>query len=277
MNRLLIIGVIVLAASCANFPDKPAGKDKEPHEAGPMTAYLGEADLEDLLSTSDNFVEFRKQFLGSSGLQASDLTGQARLLFDGLQSIFDQSRLETLPVDPPKGTDQRCLDAYVAKRQWHLDNNNKIPANFGKIVEYSLTPSPKSDHWTGYMELCTWIGSDNYYFKIRFVEAGRNSLRLFEPDFSGTLDSIPPGLAAVIVESDFNYKLHGKKGATVYDEVHRNSDLIPVRDTLYAELEADCFDTFYRDEPDGTMANDLADQVGYCMGRCDGRVLNTGR
>lgn len=273
MKRLLTISMIIFLTSCASKPDRPdVSRERVPHAGGEMTIYLGGEKLQNLAEFRD-VRELENEFLKRSSLTRSELTGQSRLIFESLESILNEPRIDTLPKKAPDGTHPQCIDAYFEKAQWHINETGMIPTSFGKITDYKLKPIEKSDYWIGNIALCTWIGSDNYFYKISFVEEGNNTMTLKSDPFSNTIDDL-----ASEITNGFFYKLHAKgNGSVIYDEVHKNGVLIDPGETIYDELEKDCFDTFYVNKPTGDQSIDLADQVGYCMGRCDGRVLNTGR
>lgn len=280
MKKILIIALALLMTSCITLdreekPDRSPG-EKVPHVGGPMTTFVGGVELQAILDSfgkNSNVKELQAAFLESSGLRQNDLTGQARLIFQDLDAIVRESQNGVVPEKPPADTHKECIEAYSQKRQWHIENNGAVPATFGKITEYALSRVPRSRYWVGAIDLCTWIGDVNYYFNISFLNSGRDSLELNRPPFSDLISTLTEEDTA-----DFNYKLHAKgNGSVVYKNVFRNGVFYASADPIYAELEKDCFDTFYVSKPTGVKAIDLADQTGYCMGRCDGRVLNTGK
>ncbi len=285
MKIFLTIGLSLLMVSCAtqrqhSNRDNPISKPI-PHVGGPMQTILGDTDLKSVLEPflekrngdeKSETLQLQREFLNASGLKDDELTGQTRLIFNDLGSILAEAR-QGVSKKLPEGTHKECVDAYFLKYQWHLDNNGEVPPTFGKITEYVLTPLPGTDYWVGTIDLCTWIGAENYYFNISFLEEGNNSLSLKLPPFSDVIASLTEEDTA-----GFNYKLHAKgNGSVIYKNVFKNSIFYPAGHPIYAELEQDCFDTFYVNKPTGIKAVDLADQTGYCMGRCDGKVLNTGK
>ena len=304
MKRFTTISLALLLTSCATTEtDIRARKAELYKEKGqqvgePMTTLLGETNLEDTLKRliessrltgkqQRDTAILQEIFLQQADLSSQELTGHARLIFENLGSILKE-RLDGLPPELPEDTHKECVEAYKDKVAWHKQFG-EVPAIFGKITEYVLTPVPGTEHWVGAIDLCTWIGAENYYFNISFIEKGPKSLTLKGRPFTDVIptltdDDDPAATLDPANVARFNYKLHandsGKdpgEGAVIYKNVFKNSKFYPAGHIIYAELEEDCFDTFYIDKPTGIKAVDLADQLGYCMGRCDGRVLNTGR
>ena len=326
MEKLLILSLVVVLTSCVTTREEDRTSERSrdkmvPHAGGPMKTILGKPDqaglanglsvtsLEGIITgvigedsklaqsaddpnRDDNGVNsktlgtLQSAFEDSTGLSRDELTGHARLIFEDLGSILEEIQSGTVPAEAPAGTHKECIDAYSEKVAWHQENNGSVPAIFGKITEYVLTPVPNSEYWVGAIDLCTWNGAVNYYFNISFLNKDKNSLTLVKPPFSEIIASLtddPAGtLDDEILLSTFNFKLHANnkgegndEGAVIYKNVFKKGVFYPANDKIYAELEKDCFDTFYVDRPTGVKAVDLADQFGYCMGRCDGRVLNT--
>lgn len=243
-----------------------------------MTVYAGGEDLGKILVSNGKprtLDEVQQDFLRVTKLTRKELSGQALLVFNELDSILEELRTGVSEKPDYERMYERCVKAYAAKVKWHLDYNGAVPYAFGKIVDYQLQEDKRTNTWTGMINLCTWIGSVNYYFEIEFLKADPNSMRLVKDPFTGTLDPTLFPMAEFI--QNFDYKLHAKPGSIDYQTIIRNNVLLPQGDALYASLEEDCFDTFYVERPDGTQSHDLAEQLGYCMGRCDARVVNTGR
>jgi len=240
MKNLLIISLVILLTSCSTL--KQGGKaleeskgESKGHAGAPMTTFLGDTNLEEVIAKSDftgkarqDLELLRSAFLENTKLDERELTGHAKLIFDGLGSIV-RERSRGVSETPPNGTHKECIDAYAEKYAWHLENNGAVPATFGKITEYVLTPAAVSDHWVGAIDLCTWIGDTNYYFNISFLEKKSDSLSLKRPPFGDFIDNLTDDDT-----EGFNYKLH-------------------------------------------VRGEKVADQLGYCMGRCDGIVMNTGK
>ena len=179
-----------------------------------------------------------------------------------------------MPTQAPEGTHDECIDAYFDKWRWHKDNGS-IPPTFGKITGYQLNEDVNSGYWIGDVSVCTWLGAENYYFEIDFEEAGKNSMSLSTP-FDSPLQIYPP-MAADIRASGFEYKLHARKDAVNYNKVFENNVQLASDHKFFDNPEQKCFDTFYKNKPTGNKRHDLGEQLGYCMGRCDARVLNTGK
>ena len=54
-------------------------------------------------------------------------------------------------------------------------------------------------------------------------------------------------------------------------KIRKNGAKVPTSDRLYTKT-GQCFDMFFLNEPEN---NQLPEQMGYCMGRCDALILNT--
>jgi len=143
------------------------------------------------------------------------------------------------------------------------------------------------EQWIGYVELCTWIENgdtlDEYFWHIDLVDDGpTNTTRTYTNPFNGTLDTSnlinTAGFQNAI--NTWRYKVHGKKNAVVISTVWRNGSLVDqtAEPNVYTNDE-NCFDLFLNSDQIGKLRStgslDFDDQAGYCMGRCDGLILNT--
>ena len=182
MKKLLTISLTVFLSSCVTTKDGDDGisdrnRERIPHAGGQMTTFLGQSSLERVINSAElqdvskidnaderkkiedaNLSQVEEEFLSSAGLEETELSGHARLIFDGLGSILEERRLGEVPLEVPESTHKECREAYLEKAQWHLANNKKIPAVFGKITEYVLTPVANGSYWVGAIDLCTWVG-----------------------------------------------------------------------------------------------------------------------
>jgi len=193
----------------------------------------------------------------------------------GFASVIERS-LDSLQRDYSV-----CDKARLEKAQWHLDNQGKIPASFGKIVNYDLYRfDEKNNYWAGRVALCTWIGVDEYYFVMDFPEDAETPLQLHErgndPDnpFPGTLETFPQFLLDGIGENDWGWKMHGNGTSFSYTTAMRNGLALLETDPLFANPDENCFDIFFKADAE-ILDRVLPEQNGYCMGRCDVRIINT--
>ena len=181
MKIILTIGLSLLLTSCgtqwqsASRDFQNPESEPKPHVGGSMKTILGDTDLETILkpilengAKGEELERLQEQFLSASDLRPDELTGHARLIFEGLGSILEQAQQGFVPKEAPTNTHKECVEAYSQKVAWHIENRG-VPANFGKITEYVLTPVKGTNYWVGAIDLCTWIGAENYYFNISFI------------------------------------------------------------------------------------------------------------
>jgi len=220
-------------------------------------------------------------------------SGQGSLVLRSVDDILRQLN-NGIPEDPPEGTQKECIEAYTDKRNWHISSGSTSglapdgSIAFGKIVQYSLKPPlPEQDvfNWTGSMNVCTWLGLRNFYFVIDFRINKEHGLRLSTlAELNGLSPELAEQFALQSASDGINYKLHANfegpdpDHGFEYSEVYENSvQLSRTGDAFYSDSNAECFDMFFVAEPTGDMMTDLSDQNNFCMGRCDLRVMNTGR
>jgi|GEM_PF-2715770 len=183
--------------------------------------------------------------------------------------------------------DKRCARAKLEKIAYHEANGNKaVPDNFGKITSLGIKMTDDT-HWGGQIQLCTWIKNgavwDEYFWKINLVPGKDGSVKTLnnsgnkDDPFPGTLETDKLLNADMTLEmmSEWDHKLHGRGDAVVIAEAWRNGALLPSNDPAYIN-DFNCFD-FFVDEDGLAMMKEgfLPDQDGYCMGRCDGLIMNT--
>lgn len=212
--------------------------------------------------------------------------GFDRLTLDSIIDIL-RERNGDLPEDPPKDTHPLCIDAYHDKRIWHerhgggADDNGDIA--FGKIIEYSLASSDTKT-WAGWVHVCSWYGVRNLYFVIELPVIDEGQLQRMSKDTAGNVlpdDRLDLGdvMADMFQSSRFKHKLHASGKGVIFREVYVNSELLAASDPFFAndENEPRCFDIFFENPPTGDQNDDLSNQSNYCMGRCDGGHINTGK
>jgi len=213
-----------------------------------------------------------------------DSSGIASLFLRSAGAIYNE-RAGFFPVKPPEGTHRNCIAAYDEKVKWHIDYGGGVAENgdiaFGKIVQYDLKESEKGI-WTGSVDVCTWFGSDNYYFEIELIQDREGGMRLLTKEHNGDLstqakETLVDDMAKLFLDSRFNYKLHAKGQHMKFLAVYRNNQPLPQSDSFFTDPESQCFDMFFTHPPTGRARDDLDNQLNYCMGRCDARLLNTGR
>lgn len=218
-----------------------------------------------------NDADLQAAFLAEVGVES--LTGFASLLERSLPTIGK-------PPEIRSGTNLRCQQARLEKEQWHLDNSGSIPDGFGKIVKYDIHQvSPQFDFWAGRLDLCSWIGNDEYYFEIKFHIDGSEPMKAHPKDqnvndpFPGTLDLSALGNKQILLDmmNQWNWKLHAKGDSFSFIAATRNGQDLAANDPLFQAPETNCFDMFFKYRP----SEQLPSQLGYCMGRCDARIINT--
>lgn len=183
--------------------------------------------------------------------------------------------------------DARCARAKANKIQYHRTNTGlTIPDNFGKITSLGIKMI-NDTQWAGQIQLCTWIKNgdvyDEYFFKIDLkpglegtVTTLNNSGNTADP-FPGTLDTINllDDTATLAMMNQWDHKLHGEGKAVVITEAWRNGALLPRGHEVYVN-DFNCFDFFVDEKGLAAMKKGiLPDQKSYCMGRCDGLIMNT--
>ncbi len=275
IRRIAVLIALIGPLGVAQAQDEKAPRG---HAANAMRIFVDGAEFEKAILNEypDAGAEkLRAVFLESAALGEEPPSGQVALILDAMDSILEEREAGVDPYPDYSKMRPECRDAYGKKVDWHKSHSGKVPYAFGKIVAYDLDEDTKTGRWTGSIDLCTWIGKVNYYFEIELVENGDNSMSLTTPPFPGTLDP-PPGSDMSQYIDQWSFKLHAKKGAVEYKAIWKDNSLLAQTDPFYKNLEQRCFDTFYKQRPTGDMNHDLSDQIGYCMGRCDAKVLNTG-
>jgi len=174
-----------------------------------------------------------------------------------------------------------CAEALEKKRRWHQEHTGTVPVAFGQIVNYEMyEAAPKS--WAGRIDLCSLIGTekytDVYYLEMEFTE--EKPLIAHENQgeengyFPDTLDlsALDEEQRKAMLEmmGEWKWKLHAEGDAIIFIKALRNGVDIPDGDPLY-DSDGNCFDMFLNKEPAATLPN----QLNYCLGRCDARILNT--
>ena len=195
------------------------------------------------------------------------------------------------PTDPKaileQRSDPRCEAAKVAKVAFHVNQGTGVPDNFGKITDMKLREY-RPGYWAGHIELCTWIKNgasrDEYFFHIDFkgelegltVKTNENTGNQNDP-FPDTLElgNLIEAQGILDMMNMWQYKLHGKKDAIQISNAWKNGVLLPPSHPAYIN-DQDCFDIFLDAAGLASMqAGILPAQNGYCMGRCDGYIMNT--
>ena len=221
----------------------------------------------------------RMRVFGREG-GAFPLTGFASLIERSLPSVG--SDVDVTSSNP------KCEAARKAKTKWHIENTGQIPDSFGQIVRYGVYEvNPRERTWEGRIDLCTWIGNDEYYFEMRFHSDAWIVRKLTAREHSGDRDDPFPFtldmsrldqagkamLLQMIADGKWAWKLHAGGDAIEFLTAQRNGvDLDRATDRLFQDPNENCFDIFFRDVPQDYT---LPEQLGYCMGRCDARILNT--
>ena len=208
-------------------------------------------------------------------------TGFASLVERNLPLLLALSQ-QNPPNQPPELVgDVVCDTARAEKEAWHLQHNNNIPDAFGKIVSYNIHEvNPAKKWWAGHIALCTWIHNIEYYFEIGFPIRGTEMLeahkRTKDPSnpFPGTLNlaSLPTQGRDDLVKmmKMWDWKLHAAGDSMVFLVARENGNDLPVTDSLF-DPENNCYDMFLTYPPTKQLPN----QLNYCMGRCDARVINS--
>ena len=189
--------------------------------------------------------------------------------------------------------DERCKAAKEEKVEFHTKDGAVLPISFGKITAMDLVeyenPKWSGSRWAGSLDLCSWIRNSVGEYDEHFIHmdfAGHLpstvvlSKRTENPNkpFPGTLDMTevvdPTEMLALM--NKFDFKLHGKSPAVKISAIWENGQFIPIGSPEYI-VDNDCFDFFAEKESDVEILRKgaLPDQMSYCMGRCDGLVMNT--
>ena len=71
-----------------------------------------------------------------------------------------------------------------------------------------------------------------------------------------------------------NWKLHAKGRSFGFITGRENGVDMDKSNDLFKVDAGDCFDMFFKDYPP-QASEGLPDQLDYCMGRCDFRIMNT--
>jgi hypothetical protein len=188
--------------------------------------------------------------------------------------------------------DTRCRDAKIEKAEWHLDpaNGGALPASFGKITRLDLKEiDSEGNDWAGNLDLCSWQlganGYDEYFIHLDFIGGIRgSSIRAVENSgdarnpFPETLElGVDDPSQILNMINSYKIKLHGSGKAIQVTHIWRNGSYLPRSDPAYVN-DQDCFDIFFKDSADLDFLrknNALPPQGNFCMGRCDGLILNT--
>ena len=195
--------------------------------------------------------------------------------------------------------DARCAQAKADKIAFHTSQsgNGPLPDAFGKIIDMDMRVAGQdsktgNEQWTGYLELCSWIQAgetyNEYFWHIDLTYSGSDTVETVKKNDAGIFPdtlALTPEVEAMMKQ--WMHKLHGKKNAVKISNVWRNGTFInpAVEPNVYIN-DHNCFDLFLDQEgaipPDGQLENlktqgtlDLANQFGYCLGRCDELWMNT--
>ena len=284
-----IVSMLILSAflvtSCATVPKHSKDVDRK-HKAEPHAIFINGKRLKEFLLEESNRQLKGDQLLAAfkdeAGLDPfKPLTGFASLIgrnLEGIRENLIEEQNPTLKGDPA------CEQAYQEKLQWHLDHEGEVPEAFGKIVNYDVSrrSADRLDIWVGRVDVCTWFYDKEYYVEMVFYITEDKSLRAFKkaPDgtFPGTLDlsDLPEKGRKELMElmADKNWKLHAKGGSFGFITARENGVDIDKSDNLFKGGEGDCFDILFKDYPP-QASEGLPDQLDYCMGRCNAKIINT--
>lgn len=240
--------------------------------------------------TAERLQEVAKMILGGEkGFRFQDRTfenvgqGISGLFLKSLASgAFQLPRSFDKFEGESKGSGQ-CAQAKKDKIEFHK-NSGGIPAAFGKVIDLNMVEYHL--YWAGSLSLCTWIAADDtydeYLIHIDFRANNDGTLRTHvnsgdEKDpFPGTLEGLTPKMIEMI--SAWDFKIHGTGDAIQIHSVWRNGGYIdPVSQPDAYINDENCFDFFVGSlfELTQLRAGVLPDQTGYCLGRCDGLIMNT--
>lgn len=298
---LLFILSTFFATGCKHgwAPSKPEpSKPLQKHKAEPQKILINGVNIAEVLNRDKNdytklteeelrvrnFLEnrdlkgdaFLTEFKQIVGLE--QLTGFASLIGRNLEDIRD-SLVEGENIaeyELPKTNE--CYQALQEKREWHK-NNGGVPAAFGKIVKYDVRQRQRDSSWTGRIDVCTWFGKKVYYVEIVFYiipddtipDRALTAVEKLDGTFPDTLDS---DILDALDLSKWNWKLHAKGGSFGFITARENDEDIDRSDDLFRIDQDDCFDMFFKDPPPEAPAG-LPPEHDRCMGRCDGRIMNT--
>ena len=116
------------------------------------------------------------------------------------------------------------------------------------------------------------IALDNGYDLLRNIATEKYHLDFGDEEIN---NMIPQEERDILIrdERQFNYKLHAQGRRIYILTVFLDNDLVDAEDPIYNSDRYSCIDIFFEYEP---PANELPEQFGYCMGRCDHPpILNT--
>jgi len=288
-----IASVLMISAfatsSCTTRAQQPLRSSElvaQEHKAKPQKIFINGRRLTEFLQKYKNLEgkELLDTFKVEAGLDRSDtLTGFASLIAANLEDIRENIIIDQRNPPIPKG-DPACIQAHEEKKNWHLlpENGGKLPEAFGKIVHYGV--SRRSDNtdniWVGHIDVCTWLGNNEYYVKMVFYITEDQSLRAVEKNSSGTFpDTLDfsrfPEAEVITMMKKWNWKLHAKGGAFGFTTARENGVDMDRGNDLFKVAKDDCFDMFFTHYPP-QAPDPLPNQHNYCMGRCNTRIMNTG-
>ena len=174
-----------------------------------------------------------------------------------------------------RSTKNRNVECDTQRQNWINDhpNNNELPDFYGKMFNYRLAKN-SAEKWAGKVELCSWIGNDEYYFKLDIVANHVQHSGNDNNPFPGTLDLAGKRvLLDMIRDAGWRHKLHAKGNNFRITTAKLNGDNLTNKNAeFFQDRGEECFDIFFLNAP---VDNTLPTQFGYCMGRCNAKIVNT--
>lgn len=199
----------------------------------------------------------------------------------------------------------RCQVAFERRLSEFSNGVGTDYDSFGMVVYDTVRPYHPADPsvvvadggaWAGELYMCSWIGLiDNYYYEFGFLspdESGTantatnmpltlvSTAEILPPngDFpSGA--SIPNGVIESIQNNGWKWKLHATG-----DRIHVHKAIVATSEMLLGtditsefEIDSDCIDIFFKEIPvQGDNGSYFSTLKGYCNGRCDRAIVNSG-
>lgn len=204
----------------------------------------------------------------------ADLGQNTGCQLKGTASLIS-SRQSCKALKKNRSRNNRNRECDRQRQFWINDhpNNQELPDFYGKMFNYALTKN-SAGKWVGKVELCSWIGNDEYYFKLDIIADHVQHSGNDSDPFPGTLEiSNKPVLLNMIKTAGWRHKLHaeGDRNFRITTAKMNGENLVRKNAEFFQDRGEECFDIFFLAAP----TNTLPAQYGYCMGRCNAKIVNT--
>lgn len=198
-----------------------------------------------------------------------------------------------------------CEDAFQRRLDEFRNGVGSNHLSFGMVTDDDVMPYEpaevaKGGIWAGPLKMCSWIGAvNNYFYEFEFTadkynkDAGSDfPLTLVSTDDimaspssteDGIVTAIREGILGVvkqsILDNGWKWKLHATGEHIKINRAVEATRAAPagIDITNDFQIAKNCFDIFFREIPRSENGESYFSQLdGYCNGRCDERIVNSG-